>query len=480
MTIHKGLGIKVAQKIGQGKGMREIGMSKDNSSLIVSIQNKIKLREDWKHVDIVFLDEISLVSAQLLAEIDHALRFAKENNTEWFGGASAVFSGDFYQFPPVSGTPLSSPILESASQTNNELLKRIGRLAWKTVDTVIELTEQERMKGDKEYGDAVQRLHTRNCIPSDVDLFNSRLIKSLNNPSGQNMGQSGNIHAPAIVNTNRVREILNFKKATAMGDNNVILCASRDVISPPIPITNTIYESLLKQDFSSSSNQGALPGYLPLYESMPVMLRLKNLSTELKITNGSCGIVRKIFTKLDKYNNNYCECAIVEFEGSPVQIEGLPQSYFPVFPITFSYSKILNSAETGKDEVVHICRHQLPIQPAFAVTGHSAQGKTLPKVLAFLNEGGFGAYVAASRACKREDLCVVYPVSLSDLNKPLPSDLFYEMKCLQALEYNTAINFQFSNNQLKTIPDIDHCANHQSLLLPNFVESSENAPKSKK
>lgn len=32
----------------------------------------------------------------------------------------------------------------------------------------------------------------------------------------------------------------------------------------------------------------------------------------------------------------------------------------------------------GKKKVT---RHQLPIQPAFAVTGHSAQGKTLPNVL---------------------------------------------------------------------------------------------------
>jgi len=52
----------------------------------------------------------------------------------------------------------------------------------------------------------------------------------------------------------------------------------------------------------------------------------------------------------------------------------------------------------GKQEKIKISRHQVPIQPAFAVTGHSAQGKTILKVLAGLHEGGFGAYVAASRA----------------------------------------------------------------------------------
>jgi hypothetical protein len=46
---------------------------------------------------------------------------------------------------------------------------------------------------------------------------------------------------------------------------------------------------------------------------------------------------------------------------------------------------------------MHVKRHQSPVQPAFAITGHSAEGKTLPDILANLHEGGFAAYVAASR-----------------------------------------------------------------------------------
>ncbi|KAG1811782.1 uncharacterized protein BJ212DRAFT_1277471, partial [Suillus subaureus] len=73
-----------------------------------------------------------------------------------------------------------------------------------------------------------------------------------------------------------------------------------------------------------------------------------------------------------------------------------------------------------------ITRHQLPIQPVFAVTGHSAQGKTLPKVLINLHEGGFVAYVAASRAQTCDGLCISHLVTLDQLNKPLPSDLLQE------------------------------------------------------
>jgi hypothetical protein len=47
-------------------------------------------------------------------------------------------------------------------------------------------------------------------------------------------------------------------------------------------------------------------------------------------------------------------------------------------------------------ELMRVNRYQVPIQPAFAVTGHSVEGKTLPNVLVDLRKGGFAAYVAAS------------------------------------------------------------------------------------
>jgi len=37
-------------------------------------------------------------------------------------------------------------------------MARYGRLVWKTVDTVVELTEQKRMQEDPEYATACQHL----------------------------------------------------------------------------------------------------------------------------------------------------------------------------------------------------------------------------------------------------------------------------------------------------------------------------------
>ncbi|KAI6115532.1 hypothetical protein EDD16DRAFT_1519651 [Pisolithus croceorrhizus] len=111
MTIHKGLGIK--------------------------IKNQNKARETgslWKNVEFVLLDEVSLMGLELLADIDHALQFAKAQPDPWFGGVAMIFGG----------------------QTEVEIKRRLGRLAWKAVDMVVNLTEQQHMKGDPEYGSAVQ------------------------------------------------------------------------------------------------------------------------------------------------------------------------------------------------------------------------------------------------------------------------------------------------------------------------------------
>ena len=135
MTIHKGLGIKI-QSHRKGKGNREPGENKEDLSVLISVKNRTQLRDEWKNVEFLLVDESSLLSLQLIAQIDHALRFAKERPDVWFGGVALIFAGDLYQYPPVGGSPLYMPISTYARQTNDKIQKRLGRLAWKTVNTV--------------------------------------------------------------------------------------------------------------------------------------------------------------------------------------------------------------------------------------------------------------------------------------------------------------------------------------------------------
>ncbi|KAG2741944.1 hypothetical protein P692DRAFT_201725891, partial [Suillus brevipes Sb2] len=55
MTIHKGLGIKI------------------KSNRNGNVQSRTQLRDEWRFVEVVFIDESSMLSLQLICEMDHAL-----------------------------------------------------------------------------------------------------------------------------------------------------------------------------------------------------------------------------------------------------------------------------------------------------------------------------------------------------------------------------------------------------------------------
>jgi hypothetical protein len=421
------------------------------------VNNLAKLRAEWKDVDILFLDEASLLSAQLLCEIDYTLRYVKENFDECFGGLSIIFAGDFYQYPPVMSTALWAPIPAHSQSTASEVQQHLGRITWKRLETVVTLDEQKRMAGDPVYTESRLRLRTCTCTLSDVALFNSRVIKSLDDPDGINMSNGAYPTAAAIVNTNHVQEELNVQKAqanAALLGLPLTVCAAKDIDhDTKVLVRPSLRTQLLKMDTSRLTSSGALPGLLPMYTRMPVILRMHNISTDLRITNGAQGILKKVVTEKLADDTEVPKITIVHFPASKVKLRDLPARCFPIEPISWSFTAVLLCNTSKGQETIRIRRYQLPIQPAFAVTGQSTQGKTLPVVLAALHEGGFGAYIAASRAKSREGLCIVRQVSLADLNKPLPHDLLAEMKRLLALEHNTSVRLGFSTEAPQPVPD---------------------------
>lgn len=138
-----------------------------------------------------------------------------------------------------------------------------------------------------------------------------------------------NMTAAVIVRTNSLRELINMSKAKSIcsNTNNLLICAAKDSTLPSSSsLTIDEYQYLLHLDFSSSKKfQQSLPGFLPFYTGMPVILRMRNLSTDLKITNKSQGIVQKIIFETLENGLCHCKCAIVEFPDSSVQLSGLPK-----------------------------------------------------------------------------------------------------------------------------------------------------------
>ncbi len=76
----------------------------------VSVKCRAELREEWKNVYFILIDEVSMVSQELLCENDIVLRDVASCPNDWFGGVNIIFAGYFYQHKPVKQCALYSPI----------------------------------------------------------------------------------------------------------------------------------------------------------------------------------------------------------------------------------------------------------------------------------------------------------------------------------------------------------------------------------
>jgi hypothetical protein len=330
-------------------------------------------------------------------------------------------------------------------------MKRLGRLAWLSVNAVVELTEQKRMLGDPEYGEAVARLRLRQCIPDDVELFNSRVMQVDGTGNGVSLQPEESVQATTIVRDNRTRLYLNAIKAQALiPEKDLILCAARDFRENKEPLEGEDRETHLKADFSSTVANGGLPSFIPLSVGMEVVLRNRNISAELKIANGSTGVVKALFTSP---NGPYVSAdgAIVHFPGSTVRLPNLPPGCIHLEPESTTYSTVSRGVKTS------FRRRQLIIEPKFAVTGHFSQGKTLRVVVADLKNGGPAAYVAASRPTARGCLFLLKKITLRDLNHPpLPPALLKENARLEIMKHNTLVEHGFLIADKRALPDEVH------------------------
>ena len=85
-TLHSWAGI------GLGNGSIE--------QLVTKIMKNRFLKSNWKGTDILIVDEVSMMSQKLFELLD-AIGKTVRKNSRPFGGLQLIFSGDFYQLPPV-------------------------------------------------------------------------------------------------------------------------------------------------------------------------------------------------------------------------------------------------------------------------------------------------------------------------------------------------------------------------------------------
>ncbi len=319
-----------------------------------------------KSLELLVIDEISMVRADMLDAIDNVLRTYKDYSKP-FGGIQLLLIGDLHQLSPVIKEDEWS-ILRNYYETvyffSSKALKQVNCLN-------IELQHIYR-QSDKEFIEILNKIRD-NKIDSD-------LLKALNKRYIPNF----------ISNDEDGYIILTTHNATAHNVNNNKLKEIKE--------KSKIFKAEIKNDFPEYAYPTDVE--LELKVNSQVMF-VKNDSSHNKLYyNGKIG---KITRFLDDYI--YVKCPTDETE-IPVGIEEWEN-------VKYTYN---DKTKEIKEDVVGSFT-QYPLKLAWAITIHKSQGLTFEKAIIDANASfAHGqVYVALSRCKNFEGLVLSTPITFSSV-----------------------------------------------------------------
>jgi hypothetical protein len=130
------------------------------------------------------------------------------------------------------------------------------------------------MEGDNEFAEAVLQLRLHEALmKEDVALFNSRVVRSPNNPQGVDLAEERFRDLIAVVEYNKTRMALNSVKAhhqtSSPGAPKLLTCAARHKLA-----REDVHPAM--QRICLQTYHAKLPGELEVYIGAPVVLKVSS------------------------------------------------------------------------------------------------------------------------------------------------------------------------------------------------------------
>ncbi|KAK3909606.1 ATP-dependent DNA helicase [Frankliniella fusca] len=159
----------------------------------MSANKRNTLMYKLKKLKILVIDEISMVSYDMMEVINLRLQQIFENNLP-FGSVSLICLGDFNQLPPIYSTPVYQPskdtmsILSNASNEITVIHSEHGSnetfymSKLRSLFELYELTQFMRQKNDLKFAAALLRFANGKTTDEDDAMFESRQLSTLNIP----------------------------------------------------------------------------------------------------------------------------------------------------------------------------------------------------------------------------------------------------------------------------------------------------------
>ena len=291
-------------------------------------QAKLRL---LRNMELLVIDEVSMVRADLLDTIDAVLRHVRHRHSLPFGGVQVLFIGDLYQLSPV------------AREQEWQMLREYydgpyffqARVFREIKPVYIELDHVYRQH-DMQFIDLLNEVRNNRLTPQSLNILNSRYQPDWQPREGDPFHITLSTHNHKVDELNAVE----FDKLTAPAEE---------------------YHATIKGTFPESMYP--LEPVLQLKVGARVMFTRNDSSPEKQYYNGKLGIV----TECDEEH-----ILVQSDEGEEIAVHTETWE-------NIRYTTMPNSDEV-QSEIAGTFTH-IPLRLAWAVTIHKAQGLTFEHVV---------------------------------------------------------------------------------------------------
>ena len=354
-TLHSWAGI------GIGKGTVD--------ELLQKIRKNTKARRNWISTDILIIDEVSMLTAELLDKLNAIAQIIRKN-TNPFGGIQLLLVGDFYQLPPVIK---SANVQEQYEVNGVKTVFAFESETWsKFIHICIELTIIQRQK------DPVFQQIVKEARIGKLSKESGAIIKGCMGRDWQNQKIRPTLIFPRraevdMINDSNLKALvaaspLHTYKAKLLYDDTKLgkHFSEKD---------EQFQRTLLYMD-----NDAAYAVELELVLDAQVML-IANIDSTIGLVNGSRGVIV-----------GFC-----------------PSTDFPMVEFINGIRKPIGLHTWSIDGYEYVSRAQIPLRLSWSITSHKVQGSSLDCALVDLGTSNFEfgqAYVSLSRVRSIEALYV--------------------------------------------------------------------------